>query len=127
HHPEFRQESAQVVGDFPGPEACGRGDVPLQLPLEGLHVRLHRLGVYAADVDELVVVAVDEIALQVEHVGEASGEPGAEVDPGTSEHAHRAPGHVLAAVIAGALDHRQRTRISYREALAGHAGGIELP
>ena len=56
-----------------------------------LHVRLHGFGVDAADVDELVVVAVDEIALQVQHVGEAAGEAGAEIDAGAAEHATTPP------------------------------------
>src|SRR5204862_8296230 len=32
-----------------------------------------------------------------------------------------------AAVIAGALEHRPRARIAHREALAGEAGGVQLP
>jgi hypothetical protein len=78
------------------------------------------------DVDEFVVVAVDEIALHVEHVGEAAGEPRAEVHAGASEHAHDAAGHVLAAMIAGALDHRERAGVAHGEALAGGARRIQL-
>ena len=74
-------------------------------------VGLHGFGVDAADVDQLVVVAIDEVALQVEHIGEAAGEAGAEVDAGAPEHAHDTAGHVLAAVIAGAFD-RPRWRRS---------------
>src|SRR6516164_7166538 len=127
HHPELRQEGAQVAGDLLGPGAGGCGNVPLEQRLEVLHVRLHGLGMYAADVDELVVVAVYEIALEVEHVGEAAGEAGPEVDPGAPEHAHRPARHVLAAMIAGALDHGHGARVAYRETLAGDPGGIQLP
>src|SRR6185312_2626454 len=100
--------------------------VPLEQALEVLHVRLHGFRVDAADVDELVVVAVDEIALQVQHVGEAAGEAGAKVDAGAAEHAHRPAGHVLAAVIAGALDDRERSGVTHREALPGDAGRVQL-
>src|SRR6516164_6497922 len=127
HHPELRQEGAQVAGDLLGPGAGGCGNVPLEQRLEVLHVRLHGLGMYAADVDELVVVAVDEIALEVEYVGEAAGEAGPEVDPGAPKHAYRSTRHVLAAVIAGTFDHRYRARVAHRETLAGHPGGIQLP
>ena len=91
-----------------------------------LHVRLHGLGMDAADVDELVVVAVDEVALEVEHVGEAAGEAGAEVEAGAAEHAHRPSRHVLAAVVSRALDHGHRAGVAHREALAGHPGGVQL-
>src|SRR6202521_2071494 len=127
HHPELGQKRAQVVQDLLGPGAGGLGDVPREQSLEVLHVRLHGLGVNAADVDELVVVAIDEVALQVQHVGKATGEPGAEVDPGAPQHAHRAPGHVLAAVIPRTLDHRDRARIAHREALTGKSCGVQLP
>src|SRR6202050_3770007 len=127
HHPELGQEGAQVVHDLRGPFAVGLGDVPLEQRLEVLNVRLHRLGVDAADVDQLVGVAVDEVALKIEDVGEPSGKPSAEVNPGAPEHAHRAAGHVLAAVIARALDHGDRAGIAYREALTGDPRGIQLP
>ena len=78
----------------------------------------------AMDVDQLVVVAVDEIAIQVEHVGEAAGEAGAEVEAGAAEHAHHAAGHVLAAVVAGAFDHRDGAGVAHREALARLARGV---
>ena len=99
--------------------------MPFQQRFQVLHLRLHGLRLQAADVDQFVVVAIDKIALQVEHVGKAAGETGAEVHPGAPEYAHRAARHVLAAVIAGPFDHRDRAGIAYREALAGDSGGIE--
>src|SRR5215831_3449480 len=127
HDPELRQEGAQVARDLLGPGAASCGNVPLEQRLEVLYVRLHGLGMYAADVDELVVVAVDEITLEVEHVGEAAGEAGSEVDPGAPEHAYRPARHVLAAVIAGTLDHRHRARVAHGKTLTGNPGGIQLP
>src|SRR5205814_723100 len=49
---------------------------------------------------------------------------GGEVAAGAAEHHHDAAGHVFAAVIAGALDHRDRAGIAHREALAGDAAEI---
>ncbi len=89
-------------------------------------MRLHGLRGNAMDVDQLVVVAIDEIPVQVEHVGEAAGQAGAEVDAGAAEHHHHAAGHVLAAVVAAAFHHRHRTGIAHREALARGAGGKQL-
>src|SRR5262249_4052213 len=50
-----------------------------------------------------------------------------EVDTATPEHAHRSARHVLAAMIAGALDHRHCAGVAHCEALAGDPGGIQLP
>ena len=80
----------------------------------------------ARDVDQFVVVAIDEVALQVEHIGEAAGDAGAEVQPGAAQHADHAAGHVFAAVIAGAFDHRDGAGIAHREALAGPARREQL-
>ena len=45
--------------------------------------------------------------------------PAAKLQPGAAEHHHAAAGHVLAAVVAHALDHRQRAGVAHGEALAG--------
>ena len=65
-----------------------------------LHVDRHAFGRDPVDVDQVVIVAVDEVALHVEHVGKAAGEPGAEIHAGAPEHADDAARHVFAAVIA---------------------------
>ena len=69
------------------PDAAGRLDVLLDESAQMLHVGAHALGRDAVDVDQLVVVAIDEVALHVEHVGESAGESRAEVDAGAPEHA----------------------------------------
>ncbi len=78
------------------------------------------------DVDQFVVVAVDEITVQIQHVGQAAGEAGAEVQAHAAQHHHDAVGHVLAAVIARAFDDRQRAGVAHREAFARAAGGKQL-
>ena len=52
--------------------------------------------------------------------------PAAKLRPVVPEHHHRAAGHVLAAVVAHALDHRVGAGVAHREALAGHAAEIRL-
>ena len=47
--------------------------------------------------------------------------PAAKLRPVLAEHDHQAVGHVFAAVIADAFDHRRRAGVADREALAGHA------
>ena len=91
-----------------------------------LHVGAHAFGRHAVDVDQLMVVAVDEIALHVEHIREAAGESGTEVHPGAPQHANDASGHVLAAVIARALDHRERAGVAHGETLAGGSRGVQF-
>src|SRR5882757_4523442 len=88
---------------------------------------LHRLRVDAADVDELVVIAIDEIALEVEHIGEAAGKASSEVDAGTPEYAHDTAGHVLTTVVSRSLDDSNGARITHGKALAGDAGRVQVP
>jgi hypothetical protein len=47
-----------------------------------------------------------EVAVLVEHIGDAARHAGREVAPGLAEHHDDAAGHVFAAVVAGAFDHR---------------------
>ena len=73
-----------------------------------LYVGTHAFRGYAVNVDQLVVVAIDEVPLHVEHVGEAAGESRAEIHAGAPQHSHHAARHVFAAMIARALHHGQR-------------------
>ena len=49
------------------------------------------------------------------------GHPGGEIAAGHAEHDHRTSGHVLAAVVAHTLDHREAAGVADAEALARHA------
>src|SRR5580658_6122654 len=126
HHPEFSDVSAEVVEQLLAPHAPRRFDVLLDEPAQMLHVSAHALRRDAVNVDQLVVVAIHEIALEVEHVGESAREAGAKIDARATEHAHDAAGHVLAAMISRALDHGERTGIAHGEALARRARGVQL-
>ena len=44
-----------------------------------LHVVLHALGGDTQDVDQFVVVAIDKVAFEIQHVGKATGHAGAEI------------------------------------------------
>ena len=67
------------------PQTLSRlSNVHLYQTLQMLQMRLHGFGVNAADVNELVVVAVDKVALEVEHIGKSSGEACAEIHPGAA-------------------------------------------
>src|ERR1700733_4275143 len=126
HHPELADVGAKVVEDLLGPRALRLAGVRLDEALQMLQVRLHRFGVDAADVDELMIVAVDKIALEVEYVGKSPGEAGSEIDPGPAEHAHDSARHVLAAVIAGAFHHGDGAGVAHGEALSRDARREEL-
>ena len=52
----------------------------------------------------LLVAAARELAVVVEHVGDAAAHARREVPPGPAEHDDAPAGHVFAAVIADALD-----------------------
>ena len=91
-----------------------------------LHMGAHALGRHAVDVDQIVIVAIHEVALHVEHVGETAGESRAEIHPRAAQNAHHAAGHVFTAMITRALEHRERPGVAHREALARGAGGVQF-
>ena len=65
-----------------------------------------------------------EVAVLVEHVGDAAGHAGAEVAAGRAEHDDAAAGHVFAAVIADGFDDGVHAAVAHAEALAGHAADV---
>ena len=82
---------------------------------------------HALQGDHFGVVAGGELLVLVEDVGDALGHTRAEVAARLSEHDDEARRHVLAAVVAGALDHRRRAAVPHREALTGAARREETP
>src|SRR5690606_39656636 len=60
------------------------------------------------------------------HVGGAARHAGAEVPPGRAEHEHGAAGHVLAAVVAHALDDQRRAGVAHREPLPHDTAQVDL-
>src|SRR5580692_8756240 len=91
-----------------------------------LHVDAHAFGRHAVYVDQLMVVAVDEVALHVEHVGESAGETSAEIHARAPEHTDHAARHVFAAMVPRSLHHGQCAGIAHGEAFAGSACGVEF-
>src|SRR5581483_100171 len=81
--------------------------------------RQHRLELYHREIAQ-----IREVAGLVQHIGDAARHAGREVAPRFAEHHHDAAGHVFAAMIARALDHRDRAGIADRKALAGNATEI---
>ena len=81
------------------------------------------VGPQGGDVDEL---GVDPAVVEVEDVGHSPGHAGGEVAPGRPEDEDGATGHVLAAVVADALDDRGRAGVADAEALADQAAQEEL-
>src|SRR5207248_1941328 len=59
-------------------------------------------------------------------IGDAAAHARREIAPGLAQHHHAAAGHVLAAVIAHAFDHRLHAGITDAEALADHAAQENL-
>ena len=67
-----------------------------------------------------------ERAIRVPDVRDAAAHACAEVAPGRAEHDDATAGHVLAAVVADALDHCVRVRVAHGEALAAEAADVGL-
>src|SRR5439155_18573910 len=67
-----------------------------------------------------------EIPRRIEDVRHAAAHPGRKIPPRLSEHDHAAARHVLAAMVADALDHGVRPAVSDRESLARDAADVRL-
>ena len=78
------------------------------------------------EIDHLAIAPAREVAVGVEHIGDAAAHAGREVAPGPPEHDHPPAGHVLAAVIADTFDHDRRAAVADAETLAGHAADVAL-
>src|SRR4051812_49323266 len=84
------------------------------------------LGEHRLQFNHRHVAALLEAAVLVEHIGDAARHAGREVTARSAEHHHHTAGHVLAAMIARALDDRDGAGIAHREALARDAAEIAL-
>ena len=62
----------------------------------------------------------------VEHVGDATGHAGGEIAAGRAQHDDPPAGHVFAAMVADAFDHRVDAAVADAEPLAGHAADVGL-
>src|SRR5450631_1544599 len=125
-HPEFADVRPEVVEKLDAPHAAGEVDVLFDQPAQVLYMRPHSFRRHSMDVNQLMVVAIDKVALHVEHVGETAGESRAEINARAAEHQDHAARHVLAAMIARPFDHGERAGIAHREALPGGAGRVQL-
>src|SRR5262245_36716999 len=151
HLDEFGQVSAPIVED----RLCARGasvmEVVLDEPAKAVLVEAAHVGDIDAamafeladlvaaflhhvilarhwlEIDHGEVAAALELAVLVENIGDAARHAGGEISPGGPDHDDHASGHVLAAMVSGALDHGNRARVPHGKALAGDAAEIALP
>src|SRR5688572_8531120 len=79
------------------------------------------------ELDHGEVAALLEIAVLVEHIGDAARHAGGEIAPGRADHDDDAARHIFAAMVAGAFDDGGSARIPHGEALAADTAEIALP
>ena len=106
-----------------GVVAAGVCDVPSNQIADELDVfdRVERL-----EIHHLTVAARANVPRDVEHVGDAAGHARGEIPAGPAEHDDAAAGHVLAAVIADALDNGERAAVAHGEPLARDAAEVRF-
>src|SRR5215210_3332490 len=99
--------------------ATRRGEMPLHERAQLVSVRLigHRL-----EQDRLAVDLAGELALRIIDERGAVGHARAEVGAGRAENDNQAAGHVLATVVANALDNRRGAAVADTEALSSATG-----
>ncbi len=105
----------------------GHIDKPVAFEIAGLvAIAFHHLILarHRLEIDHGEVAAALEFALLVEHVSDTARHAGGEVAARGPDHHDHASGHVLAAMVAGPLDHGDGARVAHGEALAGDAAEI---
>ena len=102
-----------------GAAAAGQFCVTRDQIFDDLQVRasMQRLKINRVQVAALL----GEVSAFVEDIGDATAHAGGEISSAGAEHDDQTVGHVLAAVVANALDHGSRSGIADREALARHS------
>src|ERR1700735_1786076 len=91
-----------------------------------LHMRPHAFGRDAMNIDQVMIVAIDEIPFHVEHVSKTAGEAGAEIYARGAQNADHSPRHVFATMIAGAFDDGERAGVANRKSFPRPARRIEF-
>ena len=84
---------------------------------DDLHIRLLEQGFKIDGVQ--IAALLGKVSALVENIGDAAAHAGGEISAAGAEHEHDAVRHVLAAVVADALDHRGRSGVANGKAFAG--------
>ena len=100
-------EMVEIFEDVLRPIRCRSGSTySVIVSFEIGAMAFHRFVDDTVNIDQFLVYAVDEVAVEIEHIGNSAGHAGAEVVAGVAENRYHAAGHVFAAVVADALDDR---------------------
>src|SRR3954470_7491272 len=100
-------------------QPCGDDGIGAALVLvQQLTQEIQILVLEGLEADELLVAALLERPVLVEHVGDPAAHSRSEVAAGAADYEYDAARHVLAAVIADALDDRRRSAVANGEPLA---------
>src|SRR3984885_5691080 len=76
--PKSADIAAKIIEQLRAPVTAGGLDMLLDEAAQMLHMRTHAFGRDAMNIDQVMIVAIDEIPLQVVHVSKSAGEAGAE-------------------------------------------------
>ena len=76
------------------------------------------------ELDHRKIAALGEIALLVEHIGDAARHAGGEIAPRAADDDDDAARHIFAAVIADAFDDGERAGVAHGETLARDAAEV---
>src|SRR3982074_1753361 len=86
--------------------------------------RFHNVGILGFEnrfqVNRIQIAALFcEVTTLIENVSHPTAHAGGKISPTSSKHQHQALGHVFAAMVADAFDHRGRPGVANCEPLAG--------
>src|SRR5581483_3098824 len=119
---ELGRELVPQREHLPGARALGIGRVALEHLFQFAEIAL----VEPLERHRLLVAAVLERSVLVEHIGDAARHAGGEVAPGLADDGDAPAGHVFAAVVADAFDHSVDAAVAHTEALARDAADIRF-
>src|SRR5690606_41531118 len=88
-------------------------------------VSLHGFTGNPVDFHQLVVVSVNKVLIEIQHVCKATGHTGTEVVAGVAQYGHQTARHVFAAMVAHTFDNCVSAGVTHRETLAGGTGSVQ--
>src|SRR5215469_6140041 len=98
----------------------------LPRPVLGVGIIVIFIGSDRFEFNLVAIAEARKAAVRIPDIGDATRHAGCEIAARVADYCDDPAGHVLAAVIAGALDDGDGARIAHRETLAGNALEIGL-
>src|SRR5690554_620054 len=121
HQPEAANVVVEIFKNMLGPNTAGFRYVLTNHAAQMVAISFHFFTGNTLYFHQLVVVFVYKRVVHIQHIGEAARHTGTKVGACRTQHGNQSAGHILTAMIAGALNNCMGARVAYCESLTGGA------